>query len=108
MANQQPTCLGCFVNNPNLWALPENPLKYWIENGSPVIANPIVSNPVGLTNQEKECLNHLAQAWNCFAALQEKHPQDNSEFCEAIHSAQKMIALRVARRVDKDVWSQWA
>lgn len=91
MTVQQPTCMGCFVNNPNQWIMPNYQFP----------AQP------GLTDREKECLRHLTQAWEAFMALDEKHPQDNSEFCTAIHDAQKMIALRVARRIDKDIWSQW-
>jgi hypothetical protein len=63
--------------------------------------------PPGLTDDEKLCLYHLACAWNTFVKLQAKHPMDDAEFCKAIHDAQKMIALRVARRVDTEVWSQW-
>jgi len=66
-----------------------------------------VQNSPGLTEYEKKCLNHLVKAWEIFNALQEKHPQDNAEFCEAIHDAQKMLALRVARRINNDIWSQW-
>lgn len=94
--------MGCFVNNPNQWQLPENPMKYWMENG----CYQFPKSP-GLTEAEKECLNHLVQAWEIFNAMQEKHPSDNTEFCTAIHDAQKMLALRVARRIDTDVWSQW-
>lgn len=98
MMGQQPACMGCFVNNPNMWSPPpENPMAYWIEN---------LPKNVGLTPQEKMCLEHLAQAWNIFESLEEKHPSDNAEFCTAIHDAQKMLALRVARRVDTNVWTQ--
>lgn len=61
----------------------------------------------GLTAQEKECLWHLVQAWNLFQAMSGKHPQDDAEFCKAIHDAQKSVALRVARRVDKEIWNQY-
>jgi hydroxymethylpyrimidine pyrophosphatase-like HAD family hydrolase len=61
----------------------------------------------GLTEEEKEVLRNLAEAFNKFVALTGKHPSDDSEFCKAIHDAQKMIALRVARRVNPEVWKQY-
>ncbi len=60
----------------------------------------------GITSEEKLCLNYLADAWNAFIKLDHKQPQDNPEFCTAIHAAMNLIALRVARRIDKDVWTQ--
>jgi hypothetical protein len=65
------------------------------------------SSQIGLTDKEKIVLDHLADAWNVFATLGNKHPDDDTEFCAAIHSAQKLLAIRVARRVDKDVWKQY-
>lgn len=61
-----------------------------------------------LTAREKAILSSLAQAWNDFSQLKNKHPMDDDEFCKAIHDAQKMIALRIARRVNADVWSQFS
>ena len=61
----------------------------------------------GLTETEENCLNHLASAWQIFSELKGKHPQDDNEFCNAIHDAQKMLALRVARRVNPNVWRQF-
>ena len=61
----------------------------------------------GLTEKEKQCLNCLADAWALFSEMENKHPCDNQEFCSAIHNAQKLISLRVARRVDKDFWKQF-
>lgn len=58
-----------------------------------------------ITNKkEKEILQFLVQAWNKFVELENEHPQDTNEFCTAIHDAQKIIALRVARRVDPETW----
>jgi hypothetical protein len=60
----------------------------------------------GLTIEEKNILYHLLQAWENFKTLDNKHPDDNNEFLKAIHEAQKSLALRVARRIDEDVWIQ--
>lgn len=57
-----------------------------------------------LTDKEREVLGHLASAWNAWCDLTGKAQGDNSEFQTAIHDAQKLVALRVARRTDPDVW----
>ena len=62
--------------------------------------------PHGLTYYEKACLKYLGDSWNTFLQLDNQHPQDRSEFCTAIHEAQKVIAMRVARRMDTDMWLQ--
>ena len=92
MSTEQAACMGCFVNYPTQWMQPDYP-KF-------------INNELALTDKEKECLALLAESWKIFVELDAKHPQDDSEFCTALHDAQKMIALRVARRIDKDVWSQ--
>lgn len=60
----------------------------------------------GLTPDERNCLLHLAEAWNLFVALPTKHPSETHEFQSAIHSAQGLIAFRVAMRVNPDDWYQ--
>lgn len=109
-------CLGCFVNPPVMWIKPpftwniiDSYYDYLTKQGFKPIENPpnITSdNNNGLSAEEKECLLHLVSAWNSFQKLVEKHSSDDAEFLKAIHDAQKMIALRVARRIDKDVWAQ--
>lgn len=61
---------------------------------------------IGLTNAEKEVLNHLVEAWNKYSVLDEHVNSDLTEFAHAIHLAQHFLALRVARRVDTDIWTQ--
>ena len=99
MPQTSPACYGCYVNPAivGLWADTFNPSPDPFINDAPVN---------GLTFEEKEILGHLASAWDKFSALEQKHPDDNSDFLRAIHQAQQLIALRVARRVDLDVWSQ--
>jgi hypothetical protein len=62
---------------------------------------------VGLTMEEKSVLNLLGLAWNEFSAIKDKHPQEDTEFLDAIHRLQHLIGYRVARRVDKEVWTQY-
>lgn len=59
-----------------------------------------------LTELERDVLDRLASAWNAFVELERRAESDSAEFAAAIHRAQNLIALRVARRVDPDVWRQ--
>ena len=97
MSSEQPTCMGCCLN-------------YGFMSNWPVIPHPPVINitppDAGLTWQEKDVLKYLGDAWNHFNSLQNTSTDDQNEFRDAIHRAQQIIALRVARRVDKDVWKQ--
>lgn len=64
----------------------------------------IVHRP-GLTNDEAEVLHRLASAWDLWVHLDDKRWDDDDEFRHAIHAAQHLVALRVARRVDRDIWT---
>jgi len=98
--------MGCNVQ-PN-WNFPSPPLT--LENISshlPSSFNYYAPGPHrGLTDEEKEVLNHLKEAWAKFVALENHIPHDLTEFNYAIHMAQQKLAMRVARRVDSDVWRQ--
>ncbi len=59
-----------------------------------------------LTEDEKQVLALLAQAWDKFNSLDKKCPSDNPEFLDSIHRAQQVVALRVARRANPEVWTQ--
>lgn len=70
----------------------------------PDFSKPFSSN--GLTDSEKEILKNLGNAWNSFIKLDNLSVDDVQEMKDAIHSAQKLIALRVARRIDVEIWNQ--
>ncbi len=61
-----------------------------------------------LSRSELEVLSALSEAWNKWIALDDKHPDDNPEMKQAIHSAQLLVAARVARRADPGVWNTLA
>lgn len=69
---------------------------------------PPASTPpkVALSADERAALDSLAAAWNQWLQIKRRAPQDDLEFQGAIHRAQGLIALRVARRSDPDVWRQ--
>lgn len=60
----------------------------------------------GLTENEKRVLQSLADAWNVFVGLGKQHPDDIDEFRRAIHAAEQLVAVRVARRIDPAIWFQ--
>lgn len=61
---------------------------------------------MSLTDHEKGSLDRLVQAWNAWCDLPDRPQADDLAFMDAIHRAQALIALRVARRADPDVWRQ--
>lgn len=56
-----------------------------------------------LTEGEIRVLDHLADAWNSFCDLGMPE-RDADDFMRLINAAQAKIALRVARRVDPEIW----
>ena len=59
-----------------------------------------------LTPRELEVLEHLAHAWNLYLLMLPSHPDEQADMRRAIHAAQGIIGMRVARRVDPAVWGQ--
>lgn len=54
--------------------------------------------------EEKAILDHLAQAYNLFIGINkhQKHQDDNRDFTNAIHDAQRVIATLRLRRIDPE------
>lgn len=92
----QPTCQGCMMNT-GFFAAYTWPKEIEFKTI-------FSATPVELTDDEKEVLHHLALAWNKFSQLSAKHPDHNNEFKDAIHRAQHIIGVRVAQRVNPEVW----
>lgn len=55
--------------------------------------------------KEKEVLSHISSAFNAFVELDSKGIHDDEDFKNAANTMHRLIALRVARRIDPDVWS---
>ena len=51
---------------------------------------------------EDKILNMTAEIWNMFVELKQTHPSDIDDMANAIHDIQKIIAVRIARRVRPD------
>lgn len=96
--NQQPVCMGCYVNQN--WLYPPTPY----EEVHVPYTRTLIEPSVSLTDAEKEVLSHLVQAWEKFVSLPNTSEHNLKEYQTAIHACQQLIALRVARRADPDVW----
>jgi hypothetical protein len=59
-----------------------------------------------MTSAEQKVVEALASAWDGFIKLDGKLPGENKEFETAIHAAQYLVAFRVARRADPEIWTQ--
>lgn len=67
----------------------------------------VEKNPASATEEERQVLDMLAAATNVYFKLPEEHPVERDEWILAVHRLQDLIAVRVARRVDPDIWTQW-
>jgi len=58
-----------------------------------------------MTEKEKEVMQHLINFWNGYLALPDTTGVcDTEDIRHAIHKIQGVMAIRVARRVDPDIW----
>ena len=96
-----PTCIGSCCINPS-W---EHPPKLNV-NVLETFKVAYYSNSPALTDEEKQVLSNLCDSWKSFSELPNRTQDDADEFKDAIHRCQQLIALRVARRVNPDVWTQ--
>lgn len=59
---------------------------------------------IKLNEPEMTAMNHLVEFWNAFVGLSAHHPHDVGEVRNLVHSIQNVIASRVARRANPEVW----
>lgn len=101
---QSGTCMGCLLQpwfiNPNLGPSCYIPLS----TDSLKVFNDL--QEIKLTEQELFVLKKLGEAWNGYISLKKRSDSNDKEFLDSIHRAQQIIALRVARRVNPEVWYQ--
>lgn len=58
----------------------------------------------GLTEEEGVVMDALCDAANAFGKLPSQHPDEARDFCDAIHRAQDLLAVRIARRLYPKGW----
>lgn len=57
------------------------------------------------TEEELIVLDALKDAFNQFKKLEEQHPNHINEFVFHIHELQRLIAVRLARRCQPEIWN---
>ena len=61
---------------------------------------------VGMTPKEKEAMEHLVDFWNAYLALPDsKGTETTRTVCDAVHIIQGVMAIRVARRANPEIWN---
>jgi hypothetical protein len=125
-AAAQPTCMGCclnpgfinpygpyinpnpFTTDPNIFNPPPphpNPFQqHTYQTTFPVVLDNLAT--VKLTPEETDLLKKLGESFNMYSALDKRSDADDKEFVDALHRLQQIVALRVARRVNPEVWAQ--
>jgi hypothetical protein len=98
-------CLGCCINPGWPGYLPPPPPMVNFTLPDHTIKIDFLLG-VRLTPSEEDILKKLAEAWSIFMSLDKTSDADKNEYMDAIHRAQQIIALRVARRVNPEVWHQ--
>lgn len=56
--------------------------------------------------QERKVLALTAECWNEFIKLKPTHPDDTNDFCDAIHTLQRILAMRMCRRDHPDIFPE--
>lgn len=57
-----------------------------------------------MNEQEKKVTELLAQTWNEFIKLPSYHPDEQNDFMDAMHDAQRIIMSRVAVRSNPEIF----
>lgn len=63
-----------------------------------------ISDIAGLNQEEHEVMVGLLQAWIAFLELPDLRPDDTSDFRQAIHTCQRLLAIRIVRRAYPEFW----
>lgn len=58
---------------------------------------------IEFTYEERDLLSRLGKAHNLFCKLPAQHPSDIEEWVASLHDLQKLIMVRVARRMHQDL-----
>jgi hypothetical protein len=109
---EQGACYGCCLNPGWFLNLPKPCDCFHFENAvrpagsdKPTFAEWLLKE-AKLTDAEMELLRKLGESWALYCNLDKRSEADNSEFLDGIHRLQQLVALRVARRVNPEVWAQ--
>lgn len=59
-----------------------------------------------MNQTELQVMNNLIDAYNVFLQLDHQHPNELSDFVEGIHKCQYVLAMRVAREAEPDIFAK--
>lgn len=65
---------------------------------------PAMAREDGLTEAEGEVMDALCEAVAAWEQLEKQHPSEAEDFYAAIHRAQDLLAVRIARRHYPEGW----
>jgi hypothetical protein len=57
-----------------------------------------------ISSKERQILNYLVLAYNCFLKLERQHPNELTDFGNGIHQCQYLIGMRIARKVTPKIF----
>lgn len=60
---------------------------------------PIPEECKSILPEEEIVMFHLVKAWNTFVAMKRQHPDEESEFRHSLHDCQRIISMRILRRL---------
>lgn len=73
-----------------------------------IVASSKVIEPaaIGMTIQEKRAMDHLVDFWNAYVALPDTAGAETTRtIADAVHIIQGVLAIRVAKRANPEIWS---
>jgi hypothetical protein len=72
------------------------------------VSDAAITRVDGLTDAEGFVSDHLVEVVNSFARLPREHPQELTEFVDAVHRIQGLLVMRIARRHYPKGWPTYA
>jgi hypothetical protein len=57
-----------------------------------------------MTEKEKLTMELLVSFWNAYVTLPNVDPHTLQLVCDSVHTIQGVMAIRVARRVNPEIW----
>lgn len=70
-------------------------------------ANIVINPETGLTPEEDHVLTIVSDLWGAWMALPVQHPNDLGDICNAVHTVQQLLAIRIARRAFPTTWRSY-
>ena len=66
-----------------------------------------INSTTGLNEDEQKVMDHITGAYRHFVCLERLHPDELRDFTDAVHTLQRIMATRLARRVYPMGWPSY-